>query len=492
MTQGPNPQRATFFTAIVHDNPNKSKRDALQEKVDGYFSAFQENRVHVIYDPTGLEKKGVLLPPKEKSFLKSALKIISYGTIVVPAALLIVKAFLRYGQQITLINPVEELGKNFDIDAQDILQKMQEEGKYRLLSSRTPYNTSKFLVSGLSFLIKCQIPERGNPYLSEQNESIEDSFQNLVRVEETCLSNQLNLLAIPPAKKFLVKDGDKEYFLMAQKQLDYEQEEAIQEYLYLRNAGKLDESLRQLAILIAENKIASVKWSLFPVLQDSANHEGPIKLGIPNPDDLVSGSGKVGFIGTSRGDNRGLIRMCANEKQMDIVIQVAREHGVVLTDEEIKIAKNQRLKELENYENLKAFYQEKGVDKNKPLNFDKNQLELDLEEKDIVLGLDSQEVEVSLGRFLNLFIEHINKEIEKNHKLPLPANRRIYIDFATPPFTKYYELEGSKKFSKEKNPNNSIKETNQILWRHKICQALKDKGYIFSFEDGPLYMIIQA
>lgn len=92
-----------FFTPVHYGNQPKSASTSVMEAFDHYFY-LGGKKACVIAGRMERGKEGVVLVERSSSYLLSALKVVSYFTIVIPLIVLIVKAVLRYKNQFYVID----------------------------------------------------------------------------------------------------------------------------------------------------------------------------------------------------------------------------------------------------------------------------------------------------------------------------------------------------------------------------------------------------
>src|SRR3990167_8084861 len=86
--------KVDFFTPVNFGNQPKSCTQSLLEGVDSYFY-LGGKKAYVIPGQTQQGTEGAVLAKDSPAFLITALKIISYCTVVLPLVMLIAKTILR-------------------------------------------------------------------------------------------------------------------------------------------------------------------------------------------------------------------------------------------------------------------------------------------------------------------------------------------------------------------------------------------------------------
>ena len=97
--------KVSFFTAISFETRPKSYTQSALETIDSYFY-LGGKKAYAVSGDTQQESQGTMLREGSSSFLMTALKVISYLTIVIPVVLLIAKAILRSIHTFHIIEPV--------------------------------------------------------------------------------------------------------------------------------------------------------------------------------------------------------------------------------------------------------------------------------------------------------------------------------------------------------------------------------------------------
>lgn len=171
-------------------------------------------------------------------------------------------------------------------------------------------------------------------------ELMEERFANINKAREVCRVHGLGLLVIPQAEKFTFTTYDgKECVLIAEECMNINREEKAQEELYHKYSEELNETVRQLAILIAKTGFNDVSPRNIPLINEPEDFHGPRRVALIDLEHM--GSIRNGFIGEGLNGSCGLIGCVGSEKQKDIIRDVARENGVNI-DTEVNFEK-QRL-----------------------------------------------------------------------------------------------------------------------------------------------------
>ena len=313
-------------------------------------------------------------------------------------------------------------------------------------------------------------------------------FENMVKAKEVCIVNDLGLLVIPHAKKFIFSAEGNQYKFIAEESLDFSTRESVHEELYHKYSKDLNETARQLAIFIAKTGFNDVTWRNVPIIDEAPEYKGPRRVALI---DLEHMKNKVnGFIGDMNG-SCGLIR-CVSEEQIDLVIAEARKQGVVISDKDVQWAKSRRLKELESDKQLRQFHQTMGIVTGKePMQVDIDSLGLDLaQEGQIQIPVERDDGKnewklhtVSLREVAEYMIEKNESDYSsKSDQDSLKRKRHLYININNYQMRQYHELGLPKdKFF------DITKEEEKQRWPRQIIEALVKNGYLFNLDETKGY-----
>ena len=181
-------------------------------------------------------------------------------------------------------------------------------------------------------------------------------YDAMVKGQSILRNHKLDLLVIPRAKLVEVKNGDKKYFVIAKKKINYNDREYVQGEYFERHADRLDETIAQLAIFICKTKYSSGRLN-HPILDEFLHQTEKLEFGLVNftaehhfAHWSLFGSGIPGT--TSLVD-------CVTLEQAMIIKKIALENGVSTQDFEEAYTK--REKEITENEKLQNFYQCKGI-----------------------------------------------------------------------------------------------------------------------------------
>ncbi|MGK5595668.1 MAG: hypothetical protein ACSNEK_09980 [Parachlamydiaceae bacterium] len=284
-------------------------------------------------------------------------------------------------------------------------------------------------------------------------------------------------------------DGN-EYAFIAEGSLDFDPNESAHEELYHKYSTELNETARQLAIFVAKTGFNDVTWRNIPIITEATDFHGLRRIALIDVEHMKSSIegfiGSTGFLGNG---SRGLIA-CVSEEQMHIVIEEARKQGIAISEEQAREAKNRRLKELGDDNQLRTLYTHNSVITGKePIQVDLDSLGLDLNEEgqiSVIVGVDEtsrfglkwEKQTVTLRTVAEDLISEMNKLIQNSSDQASAKGKRYFVlDTNKDPFkaSSSLGLPSAQAFIS--------KEEEKQLWLHRIIQALIDEGHIFKLNE---------
>lgn len=362
-----------FFTPVSFGDQPKSCTQALLETVDSYFY-LGGKKAYVIPGHIQQDIKGTVLTEDSAPFLITALKVLSYLTVILPMIMLIAKAILRSFDSFHIVNVQQVLEEGIDI-SQEITQKIQQlMPKILNRQNQDDPEIIRYTSSNLVFSLT-SVPD----LIFKSTNDIDRRFEKMVKAQEVCLAHQLGLLVIPHAKKFNV--GGRSF--IAEQRFNIQRHESAQEQLHTELSG-LNETIRQLAIFIAKTGFSDVEWRNIPIIDDEPSFQGSRRIALIDLEEMTSPVTGIFGEGSLR---RGLIRCLSSEEQIDIALTEASRHGIIspyVAPDEVKA---KRIEELQNYEQLKQFHARNGILENprKPIQIDDlSTLDLNLDEQGFI------------------------------------------------------------------------------------------------------------
>ena len=482
-----------FLKAVSFGDQPHTCVQSLIEIVDDYFYWGGKKAV-VIAGHTENGRESTLLI-EGTPVIDTALKVLTYFTIVAPLVMLAAKFILRSIYTFYLIDIRQELEQGIDINLAT-LEKLQElmpkilrfrkdpaitwrpkDGNYLNFSLNTaPDLTFKILDPRWVF-------RRDGVFISSE-QKVQEHVDQMIKGLTVTLVNQLGHLVIPHAKKFTVATDDGRYPLIAMQHLDFNPNGSAQERLHHVYSHDLSEAYDQLAKFITLSDWSQVEWRYMPVLNAAPVSLGARRIALINLQEMDDA--RDGMYGTNK--SRGLIRCLSSEEQIDRVISHAMDHRLAPRFRLIEDIKRERLQEVAFDEELYQFYE-----RNEILQEEKKQISLsavdllDAEEASISqLNLNdtkeevvfiTQEQKITLQKVAILTILAINQQIaESSNRASTKAKRAVFLDCREGPFKDYYKLG---------LPDSGLlsEEDRQHSWLFRILHALAENEYIFGFQE---------
>jgi len=328
-------------------------------------------------------------------------------------------------------------------------------------------NTTVFKLTGIpDFVFKAQsVRSNNSPMISR--------FRNMEKGREICAQYGLNLLVIPAALMLTMHRNKIDYDFIVEESLPIEPNASFNEEFYHQYSQTFNETARQLAIFVAESGFFDVDWRNLPALP-------PNRIALIDLEDM--GNRRGGFLG-HHNNSIGLLN-CVSADQFDDVLAEGRRHGLELTEEEAKQAREWRMQQIESDRQLRAFHQTKRIVSGKePIKVDDlDTLGLDLDREGRVWGMPRA---ITLREGVTHLIAEINKLIQaKSDRSSAKHKRYLCLNHNDEPFMDYSRL----RFEGEPDGRDGIDRTSWLL---KTIQTLVDKGHLFKLEriDGHGYFI---
>ena len=486
-----------FFTPISHGKQGNTIATSVTDMAEDYFHLCGK-KACVIAGRVENGKEGVVLTAGKSPLLLSALKVISYFTIIIPLIALLVKIVLRYKNQFYIIDPKLELEKGIQIEP-NLLAKIQQlmpkirrkeaDPQIEWLSRR---DTEVFRLTEAPHLVFKMFTAQGMR-VSRKNkimngeEQIRDRFNNMIQAKEVCLTHRLGLITIPQAKMFEVEAEGRTFPVIAEQSLDVRATDSAQEELYRDHANHVGQAVRQLGTFIAETGFYDVTWRNIPVIDEAPGFQGARRIGLIDLEHMEKA--KHGILGSWNG-SRGLIRCLFSEEQMDAVLSDAKQEGII-SEEKAQQVKAKRLEEIRSDQQLLDFYQRNGilVEHRKPIAVDLDTLGLNLAEaaeiqvERVIRNGTYEDVDfevrperVTMREVADATIAEINRLIQETpDNESVKGKRSLLLNTNNGVLYRYYEL-GERENSR---------------WFDRIINALVEKGYLFKLikENGHGYFI---
>ena len=450
--------KLNFFTPIVYKSKDTPLSSRVLQKVDNYFY-LGGKKAYVIQSKNNDK---VVLSHSQCSRIAIAVKVLSYSTIFLPLIMLGIKTALRSKHHYKIINPEEKLKKGLYISDEQI-NKIN--GLIPKISKAEGDDDIEWLQKGERNRVFKLKEDPTIVYKFSLDNSNDERYRNMVKAKQICLAHHLSLLVIPHANYFTVGT----HLIIAEECLDINSQESAQEEFYSKFSKDLNETIKQLATFVAKSKFNDVTWRNIPTINEEEDFRGPRRAALIDLEHMKSAAN--GFIGDPNG-SRGLIK-CVSKDQTDMVIKQGRKKGVSLPSKLIRLEKKARLKELNEDEKLRDFYEKKGIiTGNEPIKVDIDTLGLDLNQTKKFLILSDKEededtrVSVTLQEATENVIAEINRLIENSpQEASIKGKRSFYVPINIDPF-KFYAFGGKDE-----------------SWMYQIITALVEKGHIFKLKD---------
>ncbi len=361
----------------------------------------------------------------------------------------------------------------------NVLQDKKKEG-VKLYNSQPGHRVFSS-DSAPEYIFKMNASSNCNP--SDRDGSMRARYQRMIRAQTVCRTYALGLLVIPNAKLFTVDVEGEKYEIIAEKKLDLNPSEDVQELNFEQYASSLNETIRQLAVFICKTGYSDVEWRNNPVLNDAPDQFGCRKIGLINIEEMQSTT--IGLFGDGY-DRRGLVG-CVDKEQGKIVEHEAKKYGV--STDSFAFSHERRKKEIENGQKLRKHYQRLGITKGTQLlDVDMNSLSLNLEEKGVLQKWDKTK-EVSMKNIVEKVVKKINalilEKASKESNNSLKKKRSVLLKLNNSNFMYYNKL------GLPEDNYCISKEDEKKRWLYRIIIALVEKGYLFELEkvDGYGYHI---
>ncbi len=496
-----------FFSPVTFGEQPKTVSQFLLETVDSYFylsgKKFQvipgyieqgsEGGIFVEQDSDGYFLDNPL------PYLFTALKVISYFTVILPVIALIAKAVIRSFFSFHLIDVKKELEEGIEI-SDETTAKIQRL-LVRILHPEDPDPEPEHPDSEIEWIsththgknLVFSFPEtpdlvfkyaRPNMFARQFDNS--DPFDKIIKGREICLANNLDLLTMPHAKSLSVTASGQTCQIIAQERLSFNPDDTAQEELY-RTSSQLDESMRQLAIFILKSGYSKVHLGNIPILEDGSSPDAPKHIGLIDIEETLSLYD--GIFGTHKG---GLISCLASEEQIDLVFDEAKKRKRIFFEGyegRIRAAKRKRLDEIAADQRLLQFYEDKGIAQNPREHIQIDDLDSlglgdDLDQEGVYLTHITRfdgEIEwvqrrTTVRQTVLDIIERINESIDDSSDLSSTKGKRsVRINTHMEPFASHATV-GLTRFPFV------VTQDSIDGWLGPILQVLVDKGHLFSVD----------
>lgn len=477
-------EKVGFFTAVSFGDQPKSCTESLLETVDSYFylGIWDSKRACVIAPQPQASSREAVLIEDSPAFVVTALKVVSYLTIILPVVLLMVKAVLRSIHSFQIIDARAKLEEGIDISPatmeqlEALMPQIEAKEDDPDIEWYLSDNNRVFSLTSAPDLIFKMVPRRSDTFAAEERS--EHRFANMVKAQSICLAHHLDLLVIPHAKKFEVAGRT----LIAEQRIQIDQREGAQKQCY-QKLGGLNETVRQLATFIAKTGWSDVVWDNMPIVDDAPEFQGNRRAALTDLEHMESASGGIFGHHAFGRNSRGLLRCLGSEEQMKITLAEAGRHQTVHTNDTPQQVIAKRMQEIQEDQELHQFYVRNGLLENpvKPIQVDLNSLGLNLAEQGMQTIVFKNGILVGKQRSVTLrevahdVIAQINQAIAESPANSTPqARRSILLNRDNGILLTYNNL--------GLPARNLTDADDKHRWIWRIIDALVDQGHLFKLE----------
>jgi hypothetical protein len=477
----------SFFTAVSFNGQAKSLSEKCLQKVDDYFY-LKGKKAQVIAGRVNGGKVDVVLSNSgcSQSCIRTALKVLSYFTIILPLIFLMAKAILRSVHKFEVIDVKQELAKEIDVKPEHIaaierlLPKIRAGKDDPEIQWLKKNQTEVFrLTSAPHLVFKMHTSQNSGVLRFGEGSLMGDAvlrsrLAHTVKAKEICLINQLDLLTIPQVKQMEVSAEGSKLTVLAEQSLDVRAEDSAQEEIYRTQAKSLNKTVNQLATFIAETGFCDVIWRNIPVIDEATGFQGDLRIGLIDLEEMSDARG--GLIGGADNGSVGLVNCLFDEDQIDAVLKQANQKGILRRL--CPNIKQKRLDQIAENQRLLEFYQKNGIlnDPRKPLAVDIDALGLNLDEVGMIHSyMEETESQVTMRQVVGIIIAQINKEIQKTKEGESVKGKRFILLNTNDRLRPYYLL-GMKNLGLY--TFDDVKQS----WMNRIIDALIKKGHLFKLD----------
>lgn len=244
------------------------------------------------------------------------------------------------------------------------------------------------------------------------NSSMKERYLRMIYARNVCDTHKLGLLVIPNAKLFSVEHEEKQYEILAEKTLDFNSHEGIQQDFFEKDNPNLDEAIKELATFICKTGYSDVSWRNNPFLNPLDGVKQ--RIGLIDLEEMESK--EIGLFGEKR--RRGLVG-CVSKRHGEMVKEIALENQVPV-DSFLEVYER-RKEEIENNNKIIDLYLKNGTKPRDILNVDIPSLRFD------DLGYNA-ELTDNLKKCAKTLIKFININLlENNDHDHIRTSRKIEI-----------------------------------------------------------------
>ncbi|MCI5052946.1 MAG: hypothetical protein MRY21_07440 [Simkaniaceae bacterium] len=311
-------------------------------------------------------------------------------------------------------------------------------------------------------------------HIDSTSNDMKDRFSNMLKAVEEIANNKLDLLVVPNAKLFEIQHNGQTYPVLVEKKLTFNPSASGQEQLYEKSGKTLNESVRQLALLISKTGLQDIDFRNIPILKETDDF-GLRKIGLIDLE-FMNDPTYSAFYGNYYCRDRGLIR-CVNLSQVHFLNKFTR--NLPINEYSLRSAIRLRKKEIEDNQKLAAFHSKRGIiEGDEPIQINEGDLTFP----------NYPELEEELKQWALKFIAEINRQIEKSSPNDSKkARRRIQVPLLDEPvnFKEIYSSE----LPQIDRPFSEV-ETGMKL--DHIIHRFMELGLLYGTVQAPHGMIVQA
>jgi len=326
-------QNISFFTPVKYSDCPQSYEQSLVEGADDYFF-IGGSKAHVTGTSADLRAEKAVLSEEKSSFILTALKILSYCTIIIPLVMLTIKSILRSCHNYEKIDAQQELEKGVVVTEAsknkiaDILPEILQARDHKDIIWLSRGNNLVFQLAGDgNHVYKIARPchfHRNYAPPTGGSEQTKARYANMVKAKEVSLANKLSHLVIPQSSLLTFNFNDYEYSFIVEEKIEIDGDEKDQKNKHIQHESELTETVRELAIFVAKTGFNDVTWRNIPIIKEKEGFNGSRRVALIDLEHMQSPTN--GFIGDAN-SSCGLIG-CVSYSHFDMVVEEMKKQGV--------------------------------------------------------------------------------------------------------------------------------------------------------------------
>jgi hypothetical protein len=317
----------SFFTPVSFGDKSKSFSETLLEYADDYFY-LGGRKACVISNLSTDNGREVTYKDDSPSFLATALKVLTYVTLVIPLIVLALKTLLRLTHDFKLDDRSRLYGlegaarteKVKEIMAEKIPEDVDEIIK-KIITQEGRAKDSDFLEKNSGSVRLTALPNL-LIYTNVKEEELEKMFAERVRLQQVCLDEGLNLISLPAVKLITIEIEGKPIKFLVEEYIAYNSSRTAQQLFYSDYSG-LNNTVEQLVTFIAKAGLEQVYFDDFPLIDDAEDFSGDRRI-------TLKGSPKSGDASQTIFN---LLYWAPSEEMVDLIIAEAARHGIEGTED---------------------------------------------------------------------------------------------------------------------------------------------------------------